>query len=95
MSLPPARPRVDPATPVLVLTRAELSLAGTVVATLAELTRGSGRIAALERALPQPPAAPTIVLQADERTDMAVITRVIETARNAGYTHVLFAVKHR
>ena len=91
----PPPPRVNAATPVLILTRAELIVAGAAVATVAELMRGGGVIAPLDQALPHAPADPTIVLQADESSDMAVITRVVETANQAGYTNLLFAVKNK
>ena len=93
--LPPARPKVDASTPVVIITRDELSFRGGVVGRVAEIRRGAGPIAALASALAPSPSDPRIVLQADESTDMVVITRVIDTAQKAGYHDVLFAVKNK
>ena len=68
---------------------------GVRVVGVAETARGTGTIDALDRALPHEPSDPTLILQADRATDMAVISRVVETVRAAGYTNVLFAVKKK
>jgi biopolymer transport protein ExbD len=81
--------------PVVIITLDEISLAGVRVVGVAETARGTGTIDALDRALPHKPADPTLILQADRATDMAVISRVVETVRAAGYTNVLFAVKKK
>lgn len=79
--------------PVVVVTRDEVLVAGEHVASIAELAQGEGTIAALVAALPTAPANRSIILQADERTDMKVVVRTIETLKGAGYDNVMFAVK--
>lgn len=85
--------------PVLIVTPGEVSLGGKPgirpVGTLAEIARGVGVIDKLREALPPNPQDPTIVLQADQDTDAAVIARLVETANAAGYSNMLFAVKNK
>jgi biopolymer transport protein ExbD len=44
-------------------------------------------------ALPASPKDPTLILQADAQTPAAAITKIIDAARERGYTDLLFAVK--
>jgi biopolymer transport protein ExbD len=78
--------------PVLVVTKGELTFEGKRVATVAEVRSGTGVIAPLAHAL-APAKSPQWILQADESTDMNVITRAIFTFKRAGYDSVMFAVK--
>jgi biopolymer transport protein ExbD len=80
--------------PVVIITRDAVRLGDKPVGTIAELTIGSGSIAALAKLLPPHPANPILILQADQATDMNVILRVIDTAKAAGFPNVLFAVKN-
>jgi biopolymer transport protein ExbD len=58
--------------------------------------KGSGPIDELAKALPKPASADVpLILQADQETSAMVITRVIATAKAAGYDNVLFAVKNK
>jgi biopolymer transport protein ExbD len=68
----------------------------TQVMTVAAAEKGTGTIDALAKELPKPasPDAP-LILQADQQTSALVVSRVIETAKAAGYTNLLFAVKNK
>jgi biopolymer transport protein ExbD len=79
--------------PVVIITTEAILHGGKTVASITQATRGSGVIAELERELPPHPADPAIILEADRSTDSAVIMRVIETTKHAGYDKLLFVVK--
>lgn len=81
--------------PVVIVTKAEIDLAGKTVVKLAELGTGTGSIAELVAALPTTPAGTTAILQADRDTPSGVITRVIQTLKSSGYPNILFAVKNK
>jgi biopolymer transport protein ExbD len=70
--------------------------AGKKIVTVAAAAKGSGAIAELSKELPKA-ASPDVplVVQADMSTSANVISRVIETAKVAGYTNILFAVKNK
>ena len=95
---PPARPRSGTdalkTAPVLVITKDELVIGTSHIASVAEVAAGADLIEPLARALP-PTIDHTAVLQADEATDMIVITRVVRTLKRAGYNNVLFAVTNK
>jgi biopolymer transport protein ExbD len=92
----PGRPGPDALNkaPVLIITKQEMTLGATTIARTAEIADGPEVIEALTRALP-PPVDRMVIVQADESTDMIVITRAIGTLRRAGYDNVLFAVKNK
>jgi biopolymer transport protein ExbD len=81
--------------PVVIVSRDEVTVGGKHVASVAELAAGDGTIAALVAAVPATPADRTVILQADQSSDMKVITRIIDTLKGAGYDNVLFAVKNK
>jgi biopolymer transport protein ExbD len=95
---PPARPKLAEG-PVVQITRTEIAVVKgndrTTVAPLAAVATGSGPITRLERALPANSTNGMAILQADQQTDMRVISRVVETLKHAGYDNVLFAVKSK
>jgi biopolymer transport protein ExbD len=68
----------------------------TQVMTVASAAKGTGPLDALAKELPKAasPDVPLIV-QADQQTSALVVSRVIETAKAAGYTNILFAVKNK
>ena len=77
--------------PVIIITKDELRVGTTHVASLAE-ARSAQVIDALARALPGGDIA---ILQADESTDAVTINHVVNTCKHAGYTHLLFAVTNK
>lgn len=84
--------------PVLVITKDALSLSAgstkTELGSIADASKGTGNFVALTKALP-PTKNGLLILQADASTPIAVINRVVSTAKAAGYTNVMFAVKKK
>ncbi|HTL34803.1 MAG TPA: hypothetical protein VL326_16860 [Kofleriaceae bacterium] len=67
-----------------------------VVVALPTVEKGTGSIDELAKELPKAASGDSpLVLQADQQTSALVISRVIETAKGAGYTNILFAVKNK
>jgi len=86
--------------PVIVITRTSVELAGKDVGTAAKLAAGKGPIDALVKALKaltpaEGAGAGILILQADASTSMALINRVIESGKAAGFANALFAVKNK
>lgn len=85
--------RVSPATPVVVVTTTAILVKGHQVATLAEVGAGDGPIAAMTTALGPAKSSRTLILQVDKTVSTKIVNRVVQTARQAGYDEVIFAVK--
>jgi biopolymer transport protein ExbD len=79
--------------PVVVVTRDGIFVAGKRVVWLVDLARTKGTIAALVAALPT--SDHSVILQAEESSDMNIIVRVLETLKGAGYDNVMFVVKNK
>jgi hypothetical protein len=77
--------------PVVVITKDEIRVGNTHVATLAEASENGDVIDALLRALPAADAG-VAILMADESTGVVVVNRVVITCKHAGYSNLLFAV---
>jgi len=80
--------------PVVVITKTDVTVGGTPVATVAALASGNARIEPLVAALADKPGN-LVILQADASTDGHVINRIVGTLRAAGFDNVLFAVKNK
>jgi hypothetical protein len=95
----PSRADLLKQAPVIVITTSEITIANPGpeqhVANVAEVVKGSGSIAALTKLLPPDRSDGTIVLQADQRTPVSVINRVVLTLSVAHYDNLVFAVKNK
>jgi biopolymer transport protein ExbD len=80
--------------PVVIITRDEITVGGSRVASVKESTKGTGAFDELAKALP-PARDGLLILQADESTPSVVIDRVVTTSKAAGFDNILFAVKKR
>jgi len=99
----PALPAKDNAladAPVVIITKTDVTLRiakkDESIGSVAELAKGSGKVADLTRQLPAKTASNAIViLQADQATPAAVINRIVTTLKLSCYDNVLFAVKNK
>jgi biopolymer transport protein ExbD len=80
--------------PVVVITKTDVQLNGTLVAKNDAGDLDAKLTDALSKAKTDKPG-PHAILQADEATTMALVKRVILAARAAGYDDLLFAVKNK
>jgi biopolymer transport protein ExbD len=86
--------------PVIVIMPTGLTLAGQSLATMKELVTAKGplpKLVAALRALPKssPATEGLAIVQADEHTDVLAITRAVQSAKDAGFDKLLFAVKNK
>jgi len=86
--------------PVIVVSKTEISVGDQKLGTIKKLAagKGGGPIAPLVKALTTLPSsdavnAGIVVVQAEAATDGAVIGRVIESTKDAGFDNLMFAIK--
>ncbi|MDX2089869.1 MAG: biopolymer transporter ExbD [Kofleriaceae bacterium] len=101
----PPRPRSPSITPgdavggdtvpnavIVAVSTEEILVNGKVVGRTAEVATGSGTFKPLVEALPKG-ETDRVIVQADQKTDMKVMVRVLETLKQAGFADVALAVK--
>jgi biopolymer transport protein ExbD len=92
-------PRADSAargsTPVIIVTRDEVTFATTQVGHVADLAKGVGTIDELAAALPADPTDHRIIIQANDATPYRLIVRIMDTAKAAGYESVMLVTENK
>ena len=93
---PPA-PSVRADVPIVILSTTTLTLDGATLGDVATLAKGKGVIPALVKALRAHKTSDphTMILQADQASNTAVVNRVVASGKQAGYDNVLFAVRNK
>lgn len=85
--------RVSPSTPVVVISTSEILVNRQPVATIADARTGDGPLAAVATAIGTAKSGRTLILQAARSVPATIVNRVVQTARQAGFDEVIFAVK--
>ena len=81
--------------PLIVISKTEVTINGTVISGLDELERGDARQALVQRLAASQPAPRAVIVQADKDVPFAAVLAIIDAIREAGIDDVRFAVDRK